>query len=156
MAPSDSGRIPKRVIVIQLVIIVGIIAFVKIYLPRREKAAAAAEIEARENRIEEFFKSMVVEDSSRRVEAFSADGNAQVHPQSLRSTPSMQDVEQALGAPDTSSTDFAGGLHLTWIGARHSLEGGFDRGRLYSLTLTNRSTGHGVTVFESSAAWRPF
>ena len=144
MAPSDSGRIPIRVIVIQLVIIAGLFAFFKFYLPRTEKANAAAELEARESRIEESFKSMVVEDS--RAQAPSANGKAQ----SLRSTPSMQEVEQALGAPDTSSTDYAGGLHLTWIGARHSLECSFDRGRLYSLTLTDRSTGQQVTASESS------
>jgi hypothetical protein len=148
VARSDRGRIPIRVIVIQLVIIAGLIAFLKIYLPHREKANAAARLDERESRIEKFFKSMVVEDSRA--------GTSGANAQSLRNTPSMQDVEQALGAPDTSSTDFAGGLHLTWIGARHSLEAGFDRGRLYFLTLTNRSTGHGVTVFESSASRRTF
>ena len=138
MALSDSGNIPKRAIVIQLVIIAGLIAFFKLYLPRMEKDRAASRLNERESRIETLFKSMV-EDSS---------GGAQT----LRSTPSMQDVEQALGAPDTSSTDFAGGLHLTWIGTRHSLEGSFDRGRLYALTLTNRQTGQSVTASPSSSA----
>ena len=146
VAPSDSGRIPKRVIVIQLVIIAGLIAFLKIYLPRMEKSNAAAELEERESRIEKFFNSMAVEGSS----SGAANGSAPSHPQSLRSTPSVQEVEQALGAPDTSSTDYAGGLHLTWIGARHRLEGSFDRGRLYALTLTNRRTGHAVTVSGTS------
>ncbi|MEJ2009017.1 MAG: hypothetical protein P8Z30_12825 [Acidobacteriota bacterium] len=142
MVSSDSGSIPKRVIVIQLVIVAGLVAFFKLYLPHMEKARAAAELAQRERRIEHFFNSMV-EDSS---------GGAQA--QTLRSTPSMQDVEQALGAPDTSTTDFRGGLHLTWIGVRHNLEAGFDRGRLYSLVLTNRRTGQSVTA--SSSAFQSF
>ena len=133
MALSDAGGIPKRVIVIQLVIITGLVIFAKVYLPRMEKQKAAAQLEARETRIEDFFKSIVAENSG-----------AEASTESLRSTPSVEEVEQAVGAPDTSTTDFAGGLHLTWIGTRHSLEGSFNHGRLYFLTLTNRRTGQSV------------
>ena len=156
MRISDSGGMPKRVIVIQLVIIAGLFAFIKIYLPRMEKTKAAARLDERESRIKEFFKSVVVDASGRSVAPPSANGNMPSHPQTLRSTPSMQDVEQALGAPDTSSTDFRGGLHLTWTGTLHRLEGSFNRGRLYCLTLTNLRTGHGESVFESSASWQSF
>ncbi len=153
MIYTDSGGISKRVIVIQLVIIAGLAAFLKLYLPRMEKARATADLDRRESRIENFFKEMVVEDSGRMVEA---PGGGETHPQRLRSTPSVREVEQALGGPDTSTTDFAGGLHLTWIGTRQTLEASFNHGRLYCLTLKNRRTGHGVNVFESSANWQPF
>lgn len=153
MAPSDSGGISKRVIVIQLVIVAGLIALFKFYVPRMEKARATADLAQRENRIQDFFKSTVVEDSSRTVEPAMG---GRTHPQRLQSTPSMQEVDQVLGGPDTSTTDYAGGLHLTWIGSRHSLEAGFNHGRLYCLTLKDRSTGHGVNVFESSANWQAF
>ena len=126
-------------IVIQLVILAGLIAFLKIYLPRMEKADATARLDARETRIEQFFNGMAVESSS-------AAGTANGETQTLRSRPSMQEVEQNLGAPDTSTTDFAGGLHLTWIGARHTLEGSFERGRLYALVLTDRRTGRSVML----------
>jgi hypothetical protein len=150
---SDSGGISKRAIAIQLVIIAGLVAFLKFYVPRMEKNRQSEDLEKREGRIESLFKEMVVEDSSRTVEA---PGSGETHPQSLRSTPSVQDVDQALGGPDTSSTDYAGGLHLTWIGTKHSLEASFNHGRLYCLTLRNRSTGHGASVFESSANWQAF
>ena len=156
MEHSDSGKISTRVIVIQVVILIvaaGLFAYVKIYLPRMEKAQAAAQIASRESRIKGFFYEMVAEDSSRTVEA---PGVGETHPQSLRGTPSVDEVQQALGAPDTSTTDFAGGLHLTWIGTQHTLEASFNRGQLYCLSLKNRSTGHGANVYESSANWQPF
>ena len=139
-APSDSGGISKRVIVIQLAIIAVLVVFFKLYLPRMEKANEAARLNERESRIEKFFKSMV-ENSS---------GGPQA--QTLRGSPSMQKVEEILGAPDTSSTDFRGGLHLTWIGTRHSLECSFDKGQLYFLALTNRRTAQSVTASASSSA----
>jgi hypothetical protein len=153
---SDSGKISTRVIVIQLVILIfiaGVYAFVKIYVPQMEKARAAAELAERESRIQDFFDSMVAEDSSRAVEA---PGVGRAHPQSLRSTPEVGDVQQALGGPDTSTTDFAGGLHLTWIGTGHTLEASFNRGQLYALSFKDSSTGHGVNVYKSSAQWQPF
>jgi len=125
-------------ILVQVVIIAGLIGFLKFYLPHREKAQAAARVAQRENHIEQFFNAIA--------------GNSKSGTQShnLRSTPSTRKVEQRLGPPDTSTTDFRGGLHLTWIGTRHSLQCSFNKGQLYYLTLTNRSTGESVSA--SSAA----
>lgn len=156
MISSDSGKIPTRVIVIQLVllaVLAGVVAFVKIYEPRAEKAQAAARIAERDSRIQDFFNSMVAEDYGRTVEA---PGVGTTHPQSLRSTPAVANVQQTLGAADTSTTDFAGGLHLTWIGKDHTLEASFNRGELYGLSLKDNSTGHGQSVYVSSANWQPF
>jgi len=84
------------------------------------------------------------------------DGVRRVRPQRLRITPAVGDVQQALGVPDQSMTDFRGGQHLTWLGTRHQLEAAFDKEHLYAVTLTDRQTGHGMTVYESSAHYRPF
>ena len=156
MTLSDSGRISTRVIVMQVVIVViaaGLFAYVKIYVPRAQKAQAAAKIAERDSRIQDFFNSMVAEDSGRMVDT--PDGEER-HPQTLRSTPAIDEVEQALGAPDTSTTDFAGGLHLTWIGTGHTLEGSFNHGKLYCLSIKDNSTGHGESVYQSSANWQAF
>jgi hypothetical protein len=156
LALSDSGKISTRLIVIQLVIlaaIAGVYAYVKVYLPQAEKAQAAAQIAERESRIQDFFDSMVAEDYSRTVEA---PGVGKTHPQSLKSTADVADVQQTLGAPDTNTTDFAGGQHLTWIGTGHTLEASFNRGQLYCLSFKDNSTGHGESVYASSAQWQPF
>ncbi len=153
MILSNSGRISKTAIAVQLVIIAGVAVFLKVYVPRAEKARAAADLESRESRIERFFNSTVAEDARRTV---MTPGGEEAHPQSLRSTPSVEEVQQALGGPDTSMTDYAGALHLTWIGTDHSLTAAFNHGRLYCLTLTDRRNGHGVNVYESSTNWQPF
>ena len=77
-------------------------------------------------------------------------------PQQLRIFPPVDEVQQALGAPSASMTDFRGGQHLTWIGTRHSLEVSFDKGHLYALTLTDLESGHGATIYESPTFWRKF
>ncbi|HET9178661.1 MAG TPA: hypothetical protein VFQ24_09940 [Terriglobia bacterium] len=156
MNSSETGKIPTRVIVVQLVllaVVTAMIAFVKVYEPRAEKAQAAARIAERDTRIQDFFNSMVAEDYGRTVEA---PGVGTTHPQSLRSTPAVANVQQTLGAADTSTTDFADGLHLTWIGTDHTLEASFNRGQLYCLSLKDNSTGHGQSVYVSSANWQPF
>ncbi|MGA8184499.1 MAG: hypothetical protein WB819_12745 [Terriglobia bacterium] len=156
MTLTDSGKIATRVIVIQLVLLVvvaGVFAYVKVYAPKLEKAREAAQLAERESRIQDFFSSMVAEDSSRTVEA---PGVGQTHPQSLRSTPDVADVQQTLGAADTSTTDFAGGLHLGWIGTKHTLEASFNHGELYALSFKNNDTGHGVNVFKSSEQFQAF
>lgn len=155
MTFSDSGKIPTRVIVIQLaflVVIAGVFAFVKIYSPRMEKAQAARRLAERESRITDFFNSMVAEDSGRLVET----QRGQMHPQTLRGTPSVDEVQQTLGAANKSTTDFAGGLHLTWNGTGHTLEAAFNHGQLYCLSIKDNSTGHGSSVYESVANWRAF
>ena len=156
MTLTDSGKIPTRVIVIQvmfLVVVAGVFAYVKVYAPKLEKAHEAEQLARRESRIQDFFNSMVAEDSSRTVEA---PGIGTTHPESLKSTPDIQDVQQALGGPDTSSTDYAGGVHLGWIGTKHTLEAAFSHGELYALSFKNNDTGHGVNVFKSSAQWQAF
>jgi hypothetical protein len=153
---TDSGKISTRVIVIQLVLLVvvaGAFAYVKLYAPKLEEAREAAQLAERESRIQDFFNSMVAEDSSRTVEA---PGVGQTHPQRVKNTPSVSDVQQTLGGSDTSTTDFAGGLHLGWIGTKHTLEAAFNHGELYALSYKNNDTGHGVNVFKSSAQWQPF
>lgn len=156
MTLTDSGKISTRVIVIQLVlllVVAGVFAYVKVYAPRIEKAREAAQLAERESRIQDFFKSMVAYDSSRTVDA---PGIGRTHPQSLKNTPSVQEVQQTLGAADTSTTDFADGLHLAWIGTGHTLEASFNHGELYALSFKNKQTGHGVNVFKSSEQWQAF
>jgi hypothetical protein len=153
---SDSGKISTRLLIIQLALlatVAGVYAYVKVYLPQEEKSQAAAQIAQRESRIQDFFDSMVAEDPSRTVEA---PGVGRTHAQSLKSTPDVAEVQQALGVPDTSTTDFAGGQHLTWIGTGHTLEGSFNRGLLYCLSIKDNSTGHGENVYAKSAQWQPF
>jgi hypothetical protein len=153
---TDSGKIPTRVIVIQivfLVVVAGVFAYVKFYGPKLEKMHEAEQLAQRESRIQDFFNTMVADDSSRTVDA---PGIGTTHPQSLRSTPSLDEVEQALGGPDTSSTDYAGGLHLGWIGTKHTLEASFNHSELYALSFKDNDTGHGVNVYTSSAQWQPF
>jgi hypothetical protein len=142
-----------KVIVAQVVILAGAAVWLKVYIPRMEKARAAAAVLAREKKIETFYQSMAVEDTSREVEA-KAGGPAR--PLRLRSSAPVDEVEQALGTADSQSRDFRGGLHLVWTGKDHTLEASFNNGRLYCLTITDRQTGHGAMVFESSLYWRPF
>jgi len=143
-----------RVIVGQVVILAALAVCLKVYIPRMEKARVAAEVLHREEKIETVYQSLVIEDTGREVQTPEAKGPA--HPFRLRSTASVAEVEQALGAPQSEQRDFRRGLHLTWKGSHHTLEASFNSGRLYCLTLTDRRTGHGASVFESSLFWRPF
>jgi len=144
-----------RIILIQLGIVAGLVAWYKIYVPRMERERAAAEAEARSKRIAAFVPAMVVEDTSREVEVPGTGGEKR-HPQKLRSTPTVEEVEQALGAPDGRVTDFRGGLHLTWTSERLKVEASFNQDRLYCLRTEDRRTGHGALVFESSGSWQAF
>jgi hypothetical protein len=132
MERSDSGRIPLRVIAIQVAILAGLLIFLKFYLPHQEKAQADAALEARDSRIEAFFHTVT--------------GEGEGGGQTLRSTPTVLEVDEAVGAPDTSSTDYAGGLHLTWNGTNYSLVGSFYHGSLYALSLTDTRTGQTETA----------
>lgn len=144
-----------RIILIQLGIVAGLLAWYKVYVPRMERERAAAEAEARAQRIAAFVPAMVVEDTSREVEAPGMGGEKR-HPEKLRRAPTVEEVEQALGAPDERTTDFRGGLHLTWMSERLKLEASFNQDRLYCLRTEDRRTGHGALVFESSWSWQPF
>ena len=150
------GSVRTRVILVQVAVVAGVMAWYKLFLPGIQKERAAAEAARRELRIEALVQSVVVEAAPRENDLPPAPGQTRPRPQRLRLTPPVEEVEPALGAPGTSMTDFRGGLHLTWVGTRHSLELSFDKGRLYALTLTDLATGRGMTVYENPALWRTF
>jgi hypothetical protein len=154
MKLSERGAVPKRLMAIQFAILASLVAFYFLYLPYRTKSEAKADAQEREQNIEALFQSLVVEDTHSEVEATEAGGK--VHPQRLNRLPAVGEFVQTLGLPDRRTTDFRGGLHITWTGTAHSLEAAFDGGRLYCLRREDLRTGHGALVFESSAAWRPF
>ena len=151
-----SLTVRTKAIVIQVVIVAGVILWFKLGLPSIRKERTAAEAVQREERIESFVQSVVVEAGRPEAEASPAPGAQRALPQRLRIFPPVDEVQQTLGAPSASMTDFRGGQHLTWIGTRHSLEVSFDKGRLYALTLTDLKSGHGATIYESPALWRQF
>jgi len=156
MKASGRGAVPKRLMAIQLAILASLAAFYFLFLPYRAKWQAAAEAQERELKIEALFQSLVVEDTRSEVELPETGGMVHVHPQRLNYMPAVDEIVQTLGLPDRRTTDFRGGLHLTWTGTAHSLEAAFDRGRLYCLRREDLRTGHGALVFESSVAWHPF
>ena len=137
----DSG-FRAKLIVPGVLMVAGLIAWFKIYLPRAQRAEAVAEA--------------VIEDTKREAPVSGNTGDQRVHPQRLRQMPSLREVNQTLGAPTTSTTDVRGGLHVTWTGTRHDLEASFNQGRLYCLRFQDRRTGHGTMVFESSSNWHPY
>ena len=154
MKPAERGAVPKRMLAIQLAILASLAAFYFLYLPHRTKSEAKADAQEREQKIDGLFQSLVVEDSHSEVEGTGTGGK--VHPQRLNRLPAVDEFVRALGLPDRRTTDFRGGLHITWTGTEHSLEAAFDSGRLYCLRREDLRTGHGALVFESRAAWRPF
>jgi len=154
MSSSGRGAAWTKAFLVQLVIVLGVLLWAKLYVPRMERARAAAQTAERERRIEAFAQFMIVDDASREVQAASGQGARSRHPQELRRAASPEEVQQALGAPTTEFTDFSGGQHLTWRGASHQLEAAFDKGRLYSLRFEDLRSGHGVMVYESSRLWQ--
>jgi hypothetical protein len=156
MARWSFGSVRTRAIVIQVAVVAGVILWLKLALPKIQKERVAAQIARREQRIESFVQSTVVESGGEEIEVSTVEGVKRVRPQVLRITPAVADVEQALGAPDESMSDFRGGQHLVWYGTEHKLEAAFDTGRLYAVTLTDLQTGHGMTVYESRARYHPF
>jgi hypothetical protein len=156
MRTSGFGGAAWRVIVIQVVILVGLAVFFKLYLPHRQHNLTIEAAVAREREINTVFQDAVVEDSSHEV-SVPLDGTlVKRHPQTLRTVFSPQDVESTLGVPDSTMTDFRGGQHLTWVGTAHKLEAAFDAGRLFCLTFEDRASGHGVMVYESPQSWHPY
>lgn len=148
-----SGSTWWRVLVIQLAIIAALAAVLKFYLPGMEKRREAAVVREREDRIQAFARTMIVEDPTRDIPS---GPNAGKHPQKLLRQDSVDEVQGALGAPTTVSRDFRGGDHLTWTGTDHQIEAAFDRGILYYVRYEDLHTGHGVMVYESSAPWQTF
>jgi hypothetical protein len=153
----DLKNTRNRAILIQLAIVVGLVIFYKLALPKIQQAREASAATQREERIMGFVHSVAVEVGGPASQAGTADaGESDGVPQRLRVTPQVGDVEQELGAPQEYMNDFMGGQHLTWIGARHRLVASFTKGQLYALTLTDLKTGHGMQVYESSAQWHAF
>jgi hypothetical protein len=142
--------------VIQLLILLGLVAFYELYLPHRTRDLADRAAAAREQKINALFQDSVVDDSTQEISVPLEGMIVKRHPQRLRKVFSPQEAESALGVPDATTIDFRGGQHLTWLGTAHKLEASFNAGRLYGLTLEDRATGHGVTVFESIESWRPY
>jgi hypothetical protein len=142
-----------RVILVQAMIVAGLLVWFKVGLPKIQAQRAAAEAAERDQRIEAFVESVVAETGTAQPAGGREPG---ARPKHLRRLPHVEEVQQAIGAPDTSTTDFRGGQHLTWSGARHKLTGSFNKGRLYSLALEDLRTGRGFRVFESSAHWQEF
>jgi len=145
-----------KAIALQLVIIASVTAWFKIYLPTVQETKAASDLLERERKIEALVQLLIVEDRSRETKMPGVSGEQLTHPRKLRSAAPMEEVQQMLGAPDARTTDFRGGLHLTWTGRIHNLEASFDKGRLYCLRLEDRRTGHGMLVYESSWYWQSF
>jgi hypothetical protein len=156
MAPSSLGRALWRAIVIQLLILLGLAALYKVYLPRHEREMARRELATRELRINTVFRDSVEEDSAREISVPMDGAIVKRHPQRLRTTFSPQAAESMLGVPDVATTDFRGGQHLTWLGTTHKLEVSFDAGHLYCLALEDRATSHGVLVYRSPELWHPY
>jgi hypothetical protein len=142
--------------VTQILILTGIVAFYKLYLPLYTRDLAERAAAARERKINAFFQDAVVEDSAQEISVPLEGVIVKRHPQRLRAIFSPHEVESTLGAPNTTTTDFGGGQHLTWLGTAHKLTASFHLGRLYSLTLEDRATGHGAMVYESPQWWHPY
>lgn len=116
----------------------------------------AREIELREQKINDLFHSEAEQDNSHQI-SVPLDGEiVKRYPQKLRDALSPSDIESTLGPAAKETTDYQGGQHLTWFGTAHRLEASFTAGRLYCLTLEDRSTGHGVMVFASPDQWHPY
>jgi hypothetical protein len=156
MRSSSFGRAPWRVIGIQVLILSGLAVFFKFYLPRHARDLAERAAAAREHEINTLFENSVEQVSTQEISVPLDGAIVKRYPQKLRIVLSPHEAESTLGVPDSSTTDFAGGQHLTWTGTTHKLEASFNAGRLYCLNLENRSTGHGVMVFESPTSWHPY
>lgn len=156
MTVSDFGSAWTKAIIVQLAIVAAIIVVYRAYLPRMERERAASLAQDRERSIEAFARLMIVEDPSRQIDAVGVDGERLAHPQKLLQESSLDEVQQALGAPDAEFSDFRQGQHLRWKGTHHQLEAAFNKGSLYNLRFENLQSGHGVSVYESSVYWQAF
>jgi hypothetical protein len=156
MTPSGYGRAGWRAIVIQFLILLGLFALYRVYLPYHERDLARRTTAEREQKINAFFQDAVMVDPTREISVPVDGAMVKRHPQKLRLTFSPPEAESKLGVPDASTTDFGGGQHLTWLGKTHKLEASFNSGHLYCLALEDRATGHGVLVYESPESWHPY
>jgi cell division protein FtsL len=149
-------RVPRRVIMVQLLVLLGIVACYLIYLPHRTRQLARDTAATREEKINALFQDAVVEDSQHEIAVPWEGRIVKRHPQRLRMVFSPRDAVAELGTPNANTLDFAGGQHLTWLGTAHKLAGSFHAGRLYCLSLEDRATGHGELVYESYSSWHPY
>jgi hypothetical protein len=156
MVFSSEGSSWTRVIAVQLGIIAALLVLYKVYLPRERRHDAAEQAAAREQRIQKFAQTMIVEDDSRNASGFGVDGGSLDHPQKLLEADALNEVQLTLGAPQTQFADAGGGQHLVWTGTDHKLEAAFNKGVLYNLTYSNLRTGHTARVFESGQNWQSF
>ena len=101
----DSEGFRAKLIVPGVLIVAGLLAWFKIYLPRAQRAEAVAQAVERERKIGNFFRWAVIEDTKREAQGTGNSGGQPVHPQRLRQTPSLPEIEQTLGASTTSTTD---------------------------------------------------
>jgi hypothetical protein len=155
--PSLSlNRVPRRVILIQLLVVLGLVAYYQLYLPHRARVLARRAGATREEKITALFQDAVVQDSKHEISVPLEGAIVKRHPQRLRIVFSPREAENELGVPDAVTNDFRGGYHLTWLGTTHKLEASFNAGRLYGLSLEDRTTGHGVLVYESLSLWHPY
>ncbi|HTS69641.1 MAG TPA: hypothetical protein VMO17_11705, partial [Terriglobia bacterium] len=128
MTKLTFGRVPWRFIVIQAAILLVLVGFFKFYLPREARRAEKQNTAVREQKILAFFQDSVEKDSTRELKPPTVGAESPLYPERLRTTFSPQDAESALGVPNTMTTDFRGGEHLTWIGTAHQLEAAFNAG----------------------------
>src|ERR1051326_31354 len=144
MILPNRGASWARVVLVQLGIVAALLILYKVYLPRAQRNNAARDTASREQRIQKFAATMIVEDSSREASGFGADGGSLSHPQKLLERDSVNEVQLTLGAPGAQFADAGGGQHLVWTGTDHKLEAAFNKGVLYNLTYSNLHTGHTV------------
>ena len=144
----------SKVILVQAAIIVGLVAYFKVALPKIERARMAARVIAREQAIHAFFQSVTTQVGS--ADAQEVDGGKSGNALRLRITPDVTEVQRQLGAPDQSMTDFAGAQHLTWFGKDRKLLASFNKGQLYALTISDLAGEHGERVFQTSAEYQKF
>ena len=154
MLRFGSFSVKTKAIIIQGLILGGLIVYFKVALPKIEKARQESRLKAREEAIGSFFQSVTMEVGSDASAANGA-GNAELA-RRLRVTPDVHEVQRELGAPDQNMTDFAGAQHFIWLGPERNLLASFNRGQLYSITMTDLAGSHGERIYQSSAQYQRF
>ena len=145
-----------KILLPQLAILLGLILYFKVALPRLEESQAEARVVARESAIESLLQTVTVEAANEKANTPAAVTAHSARPRRLRVTPEVEEIQRLLGSPGQNMTDFAGAQHLTWIGTNHKLVASFNKGRLYALTISDLAEEHGEKIYESSAQWQKF
>src|SRR5579871_2104142 len=114
MSLMPGGSSWGRAIAVQLGIVVALLVLYKVYLPRMQRHNLEKDTSAREQRIQKFARAMIVEDPGRDASGTGVDGQSLDHPQKLLQEDSVDEVQQALGAPGSEFSDAGGGQHLVW------------------------------------------